>query len=209
MKLTRVLLPLLLLVIAVPVHAVVLRGVVSEVPDGKSLVVISNNQKLTVVLKGVEAPELKQEFGDVARKHLESLVLNKPVEVVFSELQPGHVVGKVIWNQVDLGLQIIRDGAAWYDRKNEAALNKTDRSVYAEAEQAARNESRGIWQDGSPMPPWEWRRAEAAKHSPTYKKSNSRSLGREDGSFQKASPRATCQANQTKTALGPSRTRSR
>ena len=37
-----------------------------------------------------------------------------------------------------------------------------DRRLYAESEQAARNEHRGIWQDPNPTPPWEWRRAKAA-----------------------------------------------
>ena len=151
-------------------QAISLHGVVTEVPDGQSVVVLSNGRTLTVSLKGVEAPELKQHFGDVSRQYLASLILDKSVEVELSEFKFGQVNGKVIWNQLDIGLQVIRDGAAWYDRANTQRLGEAERIVYAAAEQAARTELRGLWQDGSPMPPWEWRRAEAEKLFPPVSK---------------------------------------
>lgn len=160
---TRVLVPLFLLCLAAPANALVLRGLASQVPNGGSIVFLSNGQRLTVILKGVDAPDLKQEFGDVARQHLASLILGKIVDVEFDELTVGHVVGRVMYDRMDIGLQVIRDGAAWYDAKKVNNLSEPERRTYMEAEQAARTELRGIWQDGSPMPPWEWRRAEAAK----------------------------------------------
>jgi len=163
-------------------HAVVLHGVVAEVADGQTVVVLSNGRKLTVSLKGVEAPELKQHFGDVSRQYLASLILDKSVEVELREFKLGQVNGKVIWNQLDIGLQVIRDGAAWYDKVNGQNLTEAERTVYASAEQAARNEMRGLWQDGTPMPPWEWRRAEAEKFFPlvSKKRSPDRGLRTED-----------------------------
>jgi endonuclease YncB( thermonuclease family)/thiol-disulfide isomerase/thioredoxin len=163
MKFTRILIPLFLLFSAAPANALVLKGVVSEVRDGQSIVIVTGGRKLAVVLRGVAAPELKQEFGDVAQQHLASLILDKAVEVDFSQLESGHVVGKVFCNQMDIGLQVIRDGAAWYDKTSGYSLTEAERAVYAEAQQLARNEMRGMWQDGSPMPPWEWRRAEIWK----------------------------------------------
>jgi endonuclease YncB( thermonuclease family) len=165
MTLTRILVPLFLLCFAASANALVLRGVASEVPNGNSIVIISNGQRLTVVLKGVDAPDLKQEFGDVARQHLATLILGKKVEVEISELTVGHLVGKVTHDQLDIGLQVIRDGAAWYDTEKGTGLSEGERRTYVEAEQAARAEMRGLWKDGSPMPPWEWRGAEAAKQA--------------------------------------------
>jgi endonuclease YncB( thermonuclease family)/thiol-disulfide isomerase/thioredoxin len=165
MKLNRILIFLFLLFAVAPANALVLRGVVSEVRDGQSMVLTTGGRKLVVVLKGVDAPELKQEFGDVAQQHLASLILDKAVEVDFSQLEGEHVVGKVFCNQMDIGLQVIRDGAAWYDKTSGYSLTEVERGIYAEAQQAARNELRGIWKDGSPMPPWEWRRAEIWKAS--------------------------------------------
>ncbi|MGI9068041.1 MAG: thioredoxin domain-containing protein [Pyrinomonadaceae bacterium] len=176
MKITRILIPLFLLFSTAQVNALVLKGVVSEVRDGQSIVIVTGGRKLVVVLKGVAAPELKQEFGDVAKQYLASLVLDKAVEVDFSQLETGYVVGKVFCNQLDIGLQVIRDGAAWYDKTSGYSLPEAERVVYSDAQQAARNDMRGMWRDGSPMPPWEWRRAEvwrSTQRVPVTAKNNS------------------------------------
>lgn len=196
---------LFLLFIATPANAIVLRGVVSEIRDGKTLVVTSNKQKVTVILKGVDAPELKQEFGDVAQQHLATLILNKIVEVEFSELRDGNLIGKVTYKNADIGLQVIRDGVAWYAVKNDHNLSEVDRSMYLEAEQAARNERRGLWQDGTPMPPWEWRRAQVTKNAKvqTYKAQAYKTdratgaLSTEDVLFEKRSTAASPSVNST------------
>src|SRR5688572_20925687 len=57
----------LLLVSAVPANAVILRGVVTEVRDGQSVVVLSGGRNFVVSLIGVDAPEPDQDFGGVSR----------------------------------------------------------------------------------------------------------------------------------------------
>lgn len=160
MKLTR-LLPLLCLVcFATPAPGAPLRAVVSQVLDGQTILVSTGpNRTLTVVLVGVDAPELKQEFGDVAQKHLESLILNKGVEVEIAQIRTSALVGRVYCNGIDMGLQIVRDGVAWYDESTNQNLSEVERRLYGEAEKLARSELRGLWRDGTPMPPWEWRRS--------------------------------------------------
>lgn len=175
----------LMLIAVQPAKAVVLRGIVTEVRDGQSVIVLSGGRKFTVFLLGVAAPELEQDFGDASRQHLAYLVLNKPVELDFSQLKSDHVIGKIRCNQSDIGLQVIRDGAAWHDKSNGRSLSETERNLYSEAEQLARGEMRGLWQDGTPMPPWEWRRVQGAKRAPqtAYKSGNGRSLQTEDLGF--------------------------
>jgi len=106
------------------------------------------------------------------------------VEVEFDQIQSDHVIGRVFYNQMDVGLQVIRDGVAWYDKTSAHSLTEVERGIYSGSEEAARNEMRGIWKDGSPMPPWEWRRAEAAKSKPpatlTIKRNGGRGLQSED-----------------------------
>ena len=187
MKFNCILILLFLFFAVAPANALVLKGVVSEVSNGQSFTIITGGRKLGVILQGVAAPELKQDFGDVAQQHLASLILDKAVEVDFSQLQSDHVVGKVYCNQLDIGLQVIRDGAAWYDKTSGYSLTEVQRGVYAEAQQLAQNEMRGIWKDGSPMPPWEWRRAEiwkaSQRNTATYKKNPGRGLQTEDLMF--------------------------
>lgn len=188
------LLPLFALFLTPPANTIVLRGVVSEVRDGETIVVTANNQKVTVILKGVDAPELKQDYGGVAHRHLASLVLHKTVDVDFTEMRGANLVGKVICNNADIGLQVIRDGVAWYAVKSDHSLSDVDRSMYLEAERAARKERRGLWHDVTPIPPWEWRRTQAAKNErvPTYKSNRTQTaLSREDVLFGKRASAVT------------------
>jgi endonuclease YncB( thermonuclease family)/thiol-disulfide isomerase/thioredoxin len=163
MKLTRLLLLICIFCCAKSAQAAVLRGVVSEVLDGQTIIVNANNRKLTLVLAGVDAPELKQEFGDVAQQHLASLILNKGVEVEIAELRMTSALAKVYCDRIDVALQMVRDGVAWYDPSTDRDLTELERRLYTEAQSAARNELRGIWHDGTPMPPWDWRRAKETR----------------------------------------------
>ena len=67
-----------------------------------------------------------------------------------------------------IGEQMIRDGVAWYDKSVGTNLNAQEHEMYAACEQAARNEHRGIWQDGLPVTPWDFRKAEADARARLY-----------------------------------------
>lgn len=144
-----------------------LQAKVMEVVEGDTIVVQNINRQLKLKLRGVDAPEKDQPFADVARQHLADLVLGKVVLVDFSSLgTEKDLVGKVYLDKMDVGQQVIRDGAAWFDKEDGKELSAQDRSLYARSEEAARNERRGIWQDSQPTPPWEWReRARLAKRA--------------------------------------------
>lgn len=155
---------LLLCCHTLPASANTLQGLVREVHDGKSITVENTGRRIKVILKGMDAPEQDQPYADVALKHLLGLVMNRPVAIELTGLGAGStLIGKVICEERDIALQMIRDGVAWFDRSYENGLSEADRRLYAASEQAARNEHRGIWQDPSPIPPWEWRQAKAPK----------------------------------------------
>ncbi len=149
-----------------PANANTLQGLVREVHDGKTISIENTGRRIKVVLKGMDAPEPDQPYGDVALRHLTSLILNRPVAIELNGLGAGStLIGKVICAERDIALQMIRDGAAWFERSYENGLSEADRRLYDASEQAARSEHRGIWQDPSPTPPWEWRQAKAPKPS--------------------------------------------
>ena len=148
------------------VQAASLFGKVIEVNSGDVLTVFNLNRPVRVKLLGVDAPEMNQLFGDVAKKHLADLVLNKSVLVEYSGIAAdSSLTGRVLLDNADIGAQMIRDGAAWFDT-NTNRLSGTDRDVYQQSEQAARNERRGLWQQESPVAPWEFVRDEALRRSP-------------------------------------------
>jgi endonuclease YncB( thermonuclease family) len=148
------------------VQAASLFGKVIEVNSGDVLTISNLNRPVRVKLLGVDAPEMNQAFGDVAKKHLADLILDKSVLVEYSGIaSDSSLTGRVLLNDADVGAQMIRDGAAWFDT-NTNRLSGTDRDVYQQSEQAARNERRGLWQQENPVAPWEFVREEALRRNP-------------------------------------------
>jgi hypothetical protein len=76
------------------------------------------------------------------------------------------VNGRVSFEGIDIGAQMIRDGAAWVDPSTQHRLSATDREVYQQSEAAARSERRGLWQQENPVAPWEFARALAMRKAP-------------------------------------------
>ncbi|HEY0003628.1 MAG TPA: thermonuclease family protein [Pyrinomonadaceae bacterium] len=162
----RYLLPVCLLLLLLPAlaSARTIQALVVEVEDGNTFIAISVNNRLKVKLKAADAPELDQAYGNVARQHLADLILNKEVTIEISRLSADRVlVSRVYLNEMDVCQQMVRDGVAWYDRGYETELSDQEQFVYVESEKAARNERRGIWQEASPVAPWEFKKTETAK----------------------------------------------
>jgi len=150
------------LAICSPGSAASLQGKVSEVIDGENIVVVSVNHQVKVRLLAVAVPEKEQSYAGVARQHLSDLILNKYVMVRYSSLRDGCLVGQVLFGNMDVGAQMIRDGVGWYDKSDEKRLSETEQRIYALSQDAARSERRGLWQDDSPVSPWDFRRAQLA-----------------------------------------------
>ncbi|HSQ23940.1 MAG TPA: thermonuclease family protein [Pyrinomonadaceae bacterium] len=148
---------------AVIAHASTLQAKVVEVKTGGTLIVSNINRSVKVRLKSVAPPEVGQPFADTARDHLKALVLDQTVTVDYTHFADGYLDAKVFLNGIDIGSQMLRDGVAWYDHASDYDLNQTDRDLYAQCEQAARVEKRGLWNDVSPVAPWEFRRIQQAK----------------------------------------------
>jgi endonuclease YncB( thermonuclease family) len=157
----------LLACFATGAEASTLFGRVIEVNDGDVITVFNLNRPVRIKILGVDAPEAGQAFGDVAKKHLSDLVYDKSVLVEYSGISAdGSLVGLVMLNNADIGAQMIRDGAAWFDVSNQDRLSVANREVYQQSEQAARTERRGLWQTPDPIAPWEFVRAQALKRNP-------------------------------------------
>ena len=141
-----------------------LYGKVIQVNSGDVITITNLNRPVRVKLLGVDAPELDQAFGDVAKKHLSDLVFDKGVLVYYAGIAADKsLTGRVLLNDADIGAQMIRDGAAWCDLQNIDRLAASEREVYQQSEQAARSERRGLWQAENPTAPWEFVKAEQLK----------------------------------------------
>ena len=156
---------------AIVASALTLQAKVVEVQSGNILIVTNTSRPVRVRLKSVVPPETGQPFSEAARDHLKMLVLDKTVTVEYTHLADGYLEARVLLNNIDIGSQMLRDGAAWYDHATDYELAESDRALYAQCEQAARAEKRGLWQDPSPMAPWEYRRIEKAKFDSMFNRS--------------------------------------
>jgi endonuclease YncB( thermonuclease family) len=149
------------------VNAASMFGRVIDVGSGDVITVFNLNRPVRVRLLGVDAPEMDQAFGDVARKHLSDLIHNKNVVVEYSGIAADRsVAGRVLLHDADIGAQMIRDGVAWVDPSNLNRLSAMDQQIYQQSEQAARSERRGLWQAANPMAPWEFVKAQALRLDP-------------------------------------------
>ena len=163
-------LALLLLLQALPAAAAVLEGRVVAVSDGDTLTVLDDHRQLHKVrIAGIDAPERGQPFGRRAAAELTSLAKNKRVIVNWNKLDRYQRIIGMVWvappacaickPDRDIGLALVSDGFAWHYRAYERGQTAADRQQYRQAETDARTHHAGLWADGVPVPPWDWRRA--------------------------------------------------
>ncbi|HYO90503.1 MAG TPA: thermonuclease family protein [Pyrinomonadaceae bacterium] len=139
-------------------QAGVIQGKVVDLGWGDSLTVLdAQSKRHRVRLLGIDAPEKEQSFGPAARQKLSALVFGKTVAVKYQKIdRSGRPLGKVLLGTTDVNLEMLKAGLAWY-YANDSDLPESDRPLYAGAEQEARRASRGLWQDETQQPPWEFR----------------------------------------------------
>ena len=140
--------------------AEILHGRVVGISDGDTVTVLDDSNTQTKIrLMGIDAPEKKQPFGNKSKESLSVLIFNKQVVVEFNKKDRyGRTIGKITVDGIDANLQQIRAGLAWHYKQYEKEQSVEDRALYAQAEEQARGERRGLWLDAEPIPPWSWRR---------------------------------------------------
>lgn len=132
-------------------------GRVVEVLDGKTFVMEVSNARITGVLKCIEIPESDQPLSAEVKDHLSALVLNKNAEFKPLGFNMQSTIGKLTVNGVDVGQQMLRDGAAWHDPEQKNGQNPNERALYEQNEQQAKADSLGVWSVPNLKPAWEFR----------------------------------------------------
>lgn len=128
-------------------------GRVVNVHDGDTLTILVERKQVRVRLLEIDAPELKQAFGRKSKDSLAKMCAGKTAQVEStSKDRYGRVLGWATCDSKNANAEQVRHGMAWvFDR-----YTKADSPLYLFQEEA-RAESRGLWADTSPVPPWEWR----------------------------------------------------
>lgn len=120
--------------------------------DGDTFV--GSKDSRVVRLWGIDAPEMDQPWGNVAKSALIALTHRRQLAIDPKGNSWGRLVGIARrGKEVDVGLELIKMGLAWHDPRYAPKAKE-----YAEAEAEARKARRGLWSDDKPIAPWEWRR---------------------------------------------------
>ena len=148
------------LLLSLPSQAATITGRVVKVSDGDTITVLEGTTQHKIRLMGIDAPEKAQPFGDKSKQALADAIAGKTVEVDYNKRDKyKRVVGKVLFRGQDINLRQIELGMAWHYKQYEREQDVEDRSKYAQAEYLAQRDKVGLWSQGQPMAPWEWRRA--------------------------------------------------
>ena len=133
----------------------VLQGLVVGVSDGDSLTLLdAEKRQHKIRLQGIDAPEMKQAYGQKSKESLSKLVFNKTIKVHWSKKDRfGRTVGQVMLADIDICLEQVRRGMAWHFKDYQDEQSEKDRELYDRAETQAREQRLGLWQDAAPIEP--------------------------------------------------------
>ena len=139
-----------------------LTGTASAVHDGDTLTLTHSTSSEQVRLQGIDAPELTQDWGAESRSALQALALHQTVTVAYDQRDRyGRLLAHVFGRGCEhLNPRLLREGQAWYYRAYACELAASLRSAFDQAEQTARQQRRGLWQQAQPMAPWVFRNGE-------------------------------------------------
>ncbi|WP_258143075.1 thermonuclease family protein [Escherichia coli] len=153
--------PLVLFIFSWPVLFADIRGRVVRVPDGDTIEVMASREPVRVRLVNIDAPEKKQDYGRWSTEMMKSLVAGKTVTVTYIQKDRyGRILGQVYApDGMNVNRFMVRTGAAWvYEPYN------TD-LVLPVLQDEARQQKRGLWSGGDPVPPWMWRHGKKNHYS--------------------------------------------
>lgn len=150
-----VLLVFLLTIPQLPAETINASGI--WVTDGDTFCASLPDKNVVVVrLAGIDAPELNQPWGKVARSALIAMVVKRKISVTRTGNSYNRIVAKVDRSGTDIAMVMLKMGLAWVDRKYSIS------EEYQNAEAEARTAKRGLWSEKKPIPPWEWRKKDNA-----------------------------------------------
>ncbi|MCT0206905.1 thermonuclease family protein [Synechococcus sp. CS-1332] len=142
------------------------QATVLSIGDGDTLRVSNGQQRITIRLACIDAPEMAQSpHGQQARQALQMrLAVGRPVTIQPQSIDRyGRTVAEVI-SDTNVNLALVEDGLAFAYLRY---LGTCDAAAYLEAEQRARRHRFGVWRvPGGLTRPWDFRRGRRSARIP-------------------------------------------
>ena len=125
--------------------------------DCDSKHILTENLKLRLV--GIDAPEMKQQFGKESKLCLSQLIGNNSIKLkTYGRDRYQRILAKIMVGEVDINLAMIKKGCAWFYRQYQENLDEEDQKLYDQAEQIAQKQFLGLFKNAKVIPPWVWRK---------------------------------------------------
>lgn len=134
---------------------------VTAVHDGDTITVKRADpvETIKIRLDGIDAPELKQPYGQTSRVLLSNLIYGKSVEIVpKNKDRYGRTIAQVKSDGRDVNNEMIKAGAAWW--YSQYALHDL---IKQQAQADAQGQKIGLWANPDAIPPWDFRKKPAVK----------------------------------------------
>lgn len=133
----------LLFTFLLPTACLAWSGKVVSVTDGDSIVVLHNGKKEKINLYGIDAPEMKQNFGKDAREFLRSFVAGEQVEIERKGTDKhGRTLALVSIGDEGFNEFMVVNGFARVHRKS---CKEKFCSDWIKMEDAAKEMQKGMW----------------------------------------------------------------
>lgn len=112
------------------------------------------NHRIRIRLKGIDAPESDQAYGQAATERLRNLCLYQTVDIPRRPTKDRYkrVLADLHCRGQDAGEYMVSAGYAWYYR---GTARQYPKLVQLEAQ--AKQGGWGLWAQPHPTPPWTWR----------------------------------------------------
>lgn len=140
------------------------RGTVVELADGDSGFALKGWGKVEFRLYGIDAPELEQSYGRLAKSFTSSMLLWKEME--FKTLEQdryGREVGLAYVDGRCVNEELIRGGFAWtYERYCKESFC----ARWVMLQRQAKDKRKGLWKKNNPLPPWKYRQQQRSDKPP-------------------------------------------
>lgn len=164
MPLSRTLL-IVALLLPMAAHAVERFGTIVGVADGDTLTLLDQGRTPhRIRIDGIDAPERTQPYGQRSRQSLSDLAHGRSARAECPKSDRyGRSVCRVFIDGVDVGLEQVRRGLAWHYVKYAQEQPPQARLDYSRAQEQARSSRSGLWTVAAPIPPWDYRRGQAAR----------------------------------------------
>ena len=136
---------------------------VALVVNGDTFVAHSgNNDDMQVRLYGIDAPELRQSYGEEAKAHLAQLLGTQAISLELLDVNRygQHMALAYLEDGSLVQEKLLEEGYAWvYPQYCMIPVCR----YWAKVEIEARDSRLGLWQEPAPRQPWRWREQNVRK----------------------------------------------